>query len=233
MKGLLCKDCCHLCTPVGYLVPAVLLLCGMILKIPYLLTFIAVYLSALPIGILQNDEIMRWDIRVMTMPFSRRAIVSEKYLVSLLMTLISALLIGFGTAVSLRNQFPDAVSAAAWVTGALMPCVVMPALCYPFCFRFGAQKMNTLILVMIILFAGVFSAAISFPDAVYIPFYYPIIALIRLFPQIRSHRNVIAVFNAILEAEKIRIILWTLAGYAVLTVFSWLLAVRGFRRRSY
>lgn len=233
MKGLLCKDCCHLCTPVGYLVPAVLLLCGMILKIPYLLTFIAVYLGALPIGILQNDEITRWDIRVMTMPFSRRAIVSEKYLVSLLMTLLSALLIGFGTAVSLRNQFPDAVSAAAWVTGAVMPCIVMPALYYPFSFRFGARKTNLLMMTLMILFAGVFSAAISFPDPAYIPFYYPIIALIRLFPQIREHASAVAALNKILEADKSRIILCTLAGYAVLTLLSWLLARRGFRRRSF
>lgn len=233
MKGLLCKDCCHLCTPVGYLVPAVLLLCGMILKIPYLLTFIAVYLGALPIGILQNDEITRWDIRVMTMPFSRRAIVSEKYLVSLLLALISALCIGAGVLIALTPMFPDAVSAAAWVTGAVMPCIVMPALYYPFSFRFGARKTNVLMMTLVILFAGVFSAAISFPDPAYIPFYYPIIALIRLFPQIREYASAVAALNKILEADKSRIILCTLAGYAVLTLFSWLLARRGFRRRSF
>ena len=216
MKGLLCKDFYQLCNPVGYLVPALLLLAGVILKMPYLLSFIAVYLGALPIGMLQNDEISRWDIRLMTMPFSRRTIVAEKYLFSLLLALIAALLIGCGV-----------------LTGALMPCIVMPVLCYPLSFRFGARKANMLFMVLMILFAGVFSASISFPDAAFVPFYYPVIALIKFFPGVRADASAVAVLNKVLELEKSRIILYTLAVYAILTILSWLLANCGFRKRSF
>lgn len=233
MKGLLYKDFCDLCQLFHLFAVMALLLCGTILKFPYLLTFIAVYLGVLPLAYLQNDEISRWDIRQMTMPYARSTIVAEKYLVSLLLALISALCIGAGVLIALTPEFPDAVSAAAWVTGAVMPCIVMPALYYPFSFRFGARKTNVLMMTLVILFAGVFSAAISFPDPAYIPFYYPIIALIRLFPQIREYASAVAALNKILEADKSRIILCTLAGYAVLTLFSWLLARRGFRRRSF
>lgn len=233
MKGLLCKDFYSLCNPVGYLVPALLLLAGVILKMPYLLSFIAVYLGALPIGMLQNDEISRWDIRLMTMPFSRRTIVAEKYLFSLLLALIAALLIGCGVLFCGSAVFPDRASAAAWLTGALMPCIMMPVLCYPFSFRFGARKANMLFMVLIILFAGVFSASISFPDAVFVPLYYPIIALIKFFPGVRADASAVAELNKVLELEKSRIILYTLAGYAILTILSWLLANRGFRKRSF
>ena len=61
----------------------------------------------------------------------------------------------------------------------------------------------------------------------------PIIALIKFFPGVRADASAVAVLNKVLELEKSRIILYTLAVYAILTILSWLLANCGFRKRSF
>ena len=233
MKGLLCKDLYDLCRPISFVIPAGLLLGGMILKSPYLLSFIAVYIGVLPLGYLQNDEISRWHIRLMTMPFTRRMIVAEKYLLSFLLTLVVLILMGCGVLVCGQPLFTNAAAAGAWLTGALMPCIVMPAIMYPLSFRFGALEGRVLLAVLLIGFAGAFSAAISFPNAEFTPGYYLMIAAIKFFPFLREKKYIIEMFNQIIAAKKLDIMLYTVAGYAVVMLLSLHISIRGFRKRSF
>ena len=233
MKGLLWKDLTSLCRPVNFIVVSAVLIAGISLKSLYLLTAIPLFLGSLPVAWMQEDENSRWHIRQMTLPYARGTIVAEKYLLSLLLALSAALLTCCGMLFSAQNRFPDFASAAAWLTGACMPCIVLPALMLPFCFRFGAAKSRLLVLFLIIAFGGLHSAAISFPDPEFTPFYYTIIAVIRLFPSVRENREAVAFFNRMISAEKSTVILLTLAGYALLTAVSWLLSLPGFRRREF
>ena len=233
MKGLLCKDLTDLFRPFNFIAVIGALIAAVILKSIYLLSFIPVYFAVLPFTWLQNDEISRWEIRQMTMPFSRRTVVTEKYLISFLLLLAAAALTGFGMLFCVQGRLPDTAAFLAWLTGACMPCALMPSLLYPFCFRFGVNRTKWFGILLIALFAGCVTASLSFPTPDYVPGYYTMMGILHFFPSVRENQPVIDKFNLILSAKKSVLLTATLAAYAVLAAVSWLLSLRGFRRREF
>lgn len=125
-----------------------LMLCGIFLvgtafigDMEFMRTYVLVFTGVLPITLIAYEESEHWDRLALTMPLSRRMIVTEKYLVSLLLQGTATILAGLSMAAQMlrSGQF----DAAALFTGLLMILVLgitMPSLMLPVIFKVGSER---------------------------------------------------------------------------------------------
>lgn len=162
MKGLLLKDfymTAKLCKPFVFLD----------------VVFLAVYLSGygnqffvyypcvltglIPMSLISYDERERWDLYAGTMPYTRAQMVSAKYLVGLL----GSILIFAVTAVAevlrvMANQITVADAVILFAT-LITVSLAAPAVLYPFVFKLGAEKGR---IVYYIVICAVCAMSVSF-----------------------------------------------------------------------
>lgn len=97
--------------------------------------------GVLPVTLQSLDERCKWTEYSGTLPYSKTQIVSEKYIVGLLLQLVSSLLI-FVIMIIRMSVFGTVQlgEAARTVCFMFMISLTLPALCLPFCFKFGVEK---------------------------------------------------------------------------------------------
>lgn len=125
------------------------LILGAIGAMPFMLFFIPICMSMMPRSVMAFDENSKWQQFSLALPYSRRDIVSAKYLSTFFVVAAFTLLSGAAYTVSsvIRGEFH--VSELAFIT--LIGCsvgLILPSLIMPFDMKFGTAnaKMVTLIL---------------------------------------------------------------------------------------
>ena len=233
MKGLLCKDLTELLSPLKLALTAGLLLGGILLKMPYLIACIALVFGVLPVDSMQRDAVSRWETQQMTLPVSRFRIVTEKYLLILLCTAISAGVMSFGMLWITMHYLITAGDFVLWIVRACLCCFLIPALVCPICFRFGYAKGRLVMLLLIVFFATVTATELAVPEAELVHGLIPEKLLYSWLPNFMERRSVIDFLQTIHRTRSSAYITAAILGSAVLTVLSWLLSIRGFSRREF
>jgi hypothetical protein len=158
MKGLLKKD---LYMFWGYtrffLLMAVLfvILSGYASGSLFLLVYPMIIVAILPVTLLSYDERFKWNIYCDAMPLTRKQVVSEKYLLTLIVSLIMLLLVCLSNGIALLIR-REPLSQLLEIITVLLPFgLVAPSLILPFIFFLGPEKGRIAYLVLI----GCFCAA--------------------------------------------------------------------------
>lgn len=97
--------------------------------------------GVLPVTLQSLDERCKWTEYSGTLPYSKTQIVSEKYIVGLLLPLATSLLIFVIMVIKMSvSGTVQLGEAALMVCFMFMISLALPALCLPFCFKFGVEK---------------------------------------------------------------------------------------------
>ena len=162
MKGLILKD---LYMTVKYckvnIIIAliwILLSLGLGLSNGLFIAFYAVFLcDVIPSSLLAYDEKSRWVQYSETMPYTRAQIVSEKYVIELIIHVAILILIGTAHAVALiiGYTFDFASFAVFMMLISTMP-LISSVIVLPFMFKYGTEKgrLVHLIMVVVVVMAG-------------------------------------------------------------------------------
>lgn len=114
--------------------------------------FPILFAGVIPITLLSLDERSGWTVYSGTLPYSEAQIVSSKYLMGAILGLItSAVILGCMILhMSLLGE-ADIAGNAALIGILFAASLLLPALCLPFCFKFGTEKGRIAYLVVIFL----------------------------------------------------------------------------------
>lgn len=123
-----------------------------------------VLMGMLPMTMIAYDERDKWERSALTMPFSRRQIVSGKYLFTLIMMGVTFCITALASFLNLwmAGKF-DLVEYAAGLSLRLILAMVGPAFMLPAVFKFGAEKgrLAYVITLGVILGVGISAAIIT------------------------------------------------------------------------
>lgn len=114
--------------------------------------FPILFTGVIPITLLSYDERCGWNVYSGTLPYSKTQIVSAKYLTGLMLGIFTSVVI-LGIMLIRMNTLGEAdlAGAIADVGTMLAVSLVFPALCLPFCFRFGTEKGRIVYYIVIFL----------------------------------------------------------------------------------
>ena len=126
-------------------------LCGVFLvataflgNMEFMRTYVLVFTSMMPATLIAYEETERWDRTALTMPLSRRMIVTEKYVVGMLLQLTALVLICFSWVVQMMRAGQFDVSALmSELLMNLVLAIIMPSLMMPVVFKLGAERGRT------------------------------------------------------------------------------------------
>ena len=214
MKGLLKKEWYVLWNkPILILIPLVLFISmGIISKNIFSFLYLPLYFGVLPVSLITTDETSRWERFALGMPYSRKALVTAKYLMSVLLILGGAVL----TAVLMLFVLQNSITVPQFMLliAAILACsLILPSVLLPLNLQFGTAKAR-LALAVLLAAAGCLSAA-AFNDT-------NNAASFDLFAKISAwHLNPTAL-TVLLPA----------AAFLIMAV-SWLIAVIIYRRKQF
>lgn len=167
MKGLLKKDLCMIwnyCRSL-ILILVVFTLVGAFMEDSFFYSFYPVLIaSMLPVTLISYDERFKWDVYCQSLPVSRRAQVTEKYVLSILAVLVVILCCVAAQIYRMLDVAGFDASAIPWET--LPQYVAMltglglisPSLMIPMIYKFGAEKGRMIFFVVV----GIFCAMGAF-----------------------------------------------------------------------
>lgn len=144
MKGLLLKDLYQLIKycKMFFLIDVVFLASSFFLEESAMfVNFPVIFSGILPLTLLSYDERTGWSNYCGTLPYSEKQIVSAKYLFGLIIQLLTVIVV-IG-AVYVRGFVFDGydfIENLSVIGIIFMISLLCPALCLPFCFKFGTEK---------------------------------------------------------------------------------------------
>ncbi len=114
--------------------------------------FPILFSGVIPITLLSCDERCGWTVYSGTLPYSGAQIVSAKYITGLLIGIVSsAVIMGLMTLRMSVMGSEDIAGALIGVGAVFVASLLIPAVCLPFCFKFGTEKGRIVYFVVIIL----------------------------------------------------------------------------------
>lgn len=144
MKGLLLKDFYQMMKycKMFFVIDLVFLVTGFFLDdISVFIIFPVVLCALLPITLLSLDERCGWTDYSGILPYTYRQIVSAKYVFGLIMqTIFSVIVLVVLIVRGAVHGEPDVLGNAAIVGIMSAVSLIFPAVCLPFCFKFGTEK---------------------------------------------------------------------------------------------
>lgn len=144
MKGLLLKDYYMIkkyCRFYIFILIIFFVIASFVESNPFFILYPTLIAGLIPVTLIAYDEREKWDIYCTTLPYNKKQIVSEKYLIGFLLeflvTIISSVIqgikmISLGTFI--WNDFLS-LSGTIFVVGLIGPSILLP-----FIFKFGAEK---------------------------------------------------------------------------------------------
>ena len=163
MKGLLKKEWyAFLQKPVTFLFPlALFVVLAIQTKSQVILMYLPLYFGILPVTLMSADEVSHWERYMHGLPYSRSAIVSEKYVTVLILSVFSMLVSGVLLFFFMNTGF--AVSQFLFlIAAAFAASVLLPSVMLPLNLRFGAAKARIALGVIFAVFGCL--AALSVDD---------------------------------------------------------------------
>ena len=213
MKGLLKKEWFVLWNkPVMIILPlALFIIMGFMSKSFVMIMYLPLYAGILPVSLITTDETSRWERFALGMPYSRKDIVSAKYLMSVLLVLGCTAL----TAVLLLLILNSTLTGTQYIlliAAALAISVILPSVLLPLNLKFGTAKAR-IVLAVLLAVSGCLSAA-AFTSEGEDPF------------------SAIAKITA-LQIDMRLLALLIIAAAAVLMTVSWAASVMIYRRKQF
>ena len=123
-------------------------------NISFIPTFIIVMLF---ISTFSYDEYNNWDAYAITLPGGRKSIVKSKYIASLFLTLLSAVitvLLNYLISVINNTAVNELISS---LLGSICAIVIIQSIMYPLIFKFGMEKGRIVLFILVFVMVGVIS----------------------------------------------------------------------------
>lgn len=121
-------------------------------NISFIPTFIIVMLF---ISTFSYDEYNNWDAYAITLPGGRKSIVKSKYIASLFLTLLSAVitvLLNYLISVINNTAVNELISS---LLGSICAIVIIQSIMYPLIFKFGMEKGRIVLFILAFVMVGV------------------------------------------------------------------------------
>lgn len=129
---------------------------------------------SLVISLIMFDEKDHWDLYSFTLPYSRRQLVTEKYIICLLWVIFNTVVVTAAFAVKgmIDSDFGMSESLIVPLVASMIG-LVFPSFALPFVFKFGAEKGRIVYLVFMALIGGSigFLGAFDMPPSPDVPQY--------------------------------------------------------------
>lgn len=123
-------------------------------NISFIPTFIIVMLF---ISTFSYDEYNNWDASAITLPGGRKSIVKSKYITSLFLTLLSAVItVLLNCLISVINN-TDVNEFISSLLGSICAIVIIQSIMYPLIFKFGMEKGRIVLFILVFVMVGVIS----------------------------------------------------------------------------
>lgn len=123
-------------------------------NISFIPTFIIVMLF---ISTFSYDEYNNWDAYAITLPGGRKSIVKSKYIASLFLTLLSAVItVLLNCLISVINN-TDVNEFISSLLGSICAIVIIQSIMYPLIFKFGMEKGRIVLFILVFVMVGVIS----------------------------------------------------------------------------
>ena len=152
MKGLLLKDiyvASKYCKILGFIILLFLALSLFSEPEMFYVMYPAIIASVIPVSMISVDEKCKWDVYCDTLPYSRKQVVSSKYLLSLCMTAIVLVLSACAQMIHVVRGNWNTESYVMCLAFLLVIGLVGPAVLLPFIFKMGAEKGRVVYLAVI------------------------------------------------------------------------------------
>lgn len=121
-------------------------------NISFIPTFIIVMLF---ISTFSYDEYNNWDAYAITLPGGRKSIVKSKYITSLFLTLLSAVItVLLNCLISVINN-TDVNEFISSLLGSICAIVIIQSIMYPLIFKFGMEKGRIVLFILVFVMVGV------------------------------------------------------------------------------
>ena len=162
MKGLLKKEWYVLFNkPVMLLLPIMIfIIMGLSTKSIAMILYLPLYAGILPVSLITTDETSRWERFALGMPYSRKTLVSAKYMMSILLVLLGTLLTSVILLLFLNNAFTlqqSVLTVAAIAAGSLL----LPSVLLPLNLKFGTAKARLALFILLAVCGSVSAVALN------------------------------------------------------------------------
>lgn len=212
MKGLLAKEFYMVLktnTLLWYI--AIIIIYAITMSIPAeaILMISLILVITMPITSISYDELSRWQQYSLTLPYSRKQIVSSKYIFTILIELIFAVIgaILIGADMIRHNEF-QTDQLLCFISMMCLVGAIYPTFALPFNFLFGTSKARFILVAFMVLTLG---------------------AVFALVPKLKEISSLDALFddNAFLLSGVF------LAATAVMLFVSWLFSLKIYERKEF
>lgn len=214
MKGLLKKEWFVLWNkPIMILIPLILFtVMGITSKNFFMIMYLPLYVGILPVSLITTDETSRWERFALGMPYSRKELVSAKYLMSLMLVLGGVLL----TSVILVAVMSSALTVPQMlllIAASFTVSLVLPSVLLPLNLKFGTARARLALAVLLAVFGCMAAAAFNTENG-------------------DDSFNVIAWLTKLQFSPQLLALLFVAAA-AVIMAVSWAVSVMIYRRKQF
>lgn len=157
MRGLLSKEWCVIRKNSASTFVMLLLftLIGIYSGAYSMFAYVAVFLAIIPANYMAFDETSRWQQFALAMPYSRRTIVSAKYIIMLLFAAAATVITAVGLFIGMKKEGVfSAEIYTIYLTVTLAISLLLPSVAFPFNFKFGTAKGRFIMVIMCCFLAG-------------------------------------------------------------------------------
>lgn len=214
MKGLLKKEWFVLWNkPIMVLIPLILFaVMGITSKNFFIVIYLPLYVGILPVSLITTDETSRWERFALGMPYSRKDLVSAKYLMSLLLVLggvlLTSVILVFVMSSTLTVPQMLLLIAASFAASLILPSVLLPLN-----LKFGTARARLALAILLAISGCMAAAAFNTEDGDNSFSMIAWLAKLQFSPQILA--------------------LLFVAAAAVLMIASWAVSVFIYRRKQF
>lgn len=157
MKGLLAKEWCVIFKTGASTFILILIIAafGILGDMYAMFAYVALFLGIIPVNYMALDETSRWQQYALTMPYTRRMIVSAKYITMLMLAAAATAVTAVGLFIGMRK---DGVFSSEmyliYLTAAFVIGILLPSVAFPFNFKFGTAKGRLIMVIACCSLAG-------------------------------------------------------------------------------
>ena len=162
MKGLLKKEWFVLWNkPIMILIPLILFaVMGITSHNFFMIMYLPLYIGILPVSLITTDETSRWERFALGMPYSRKDLVSAKYLMSLLLVLGGVLLTS-AILVFVMNSTLTVPQMILLIAASFAVSLILPSVLLPLNLKFGTARARLALAVLLAIFGCMAAAAFN------------------------------------------------------------------------
>lgn len=142
-----------------FVIPLFALL-GLVNKQNMFVMLVPVLTAMLPLGQMTHDELCHWDRYVQCMPVDKKKIVSSKYAMVIILSVISAVIIGSISGILAYKNNGNVSEVILMILTSLLIGAAVPCLSIPVNLKFGTAKGRTIYMIIVAFVCGVIPVAI-------------------------------------------------------------------------